>query len=150
VNHGALRARGLPGGRAALFLAGAALAPGCVEEPEPDVLDEHDDAGPAEAGAARDAGKDSGQGMSVPVYGVAIDSGFHPVPPYGVAIPPDRDAGPADAGCPQVGNLPVPVYGVPVDSGTQTDVCKDAGRDAGKDSGPMVVPVYGVPFDAGK
>jgi hypothetical protein len=119
-----------------------------VEEPEPDGLDDHHDGGPADAGSvARDAGKDATEPMAVPVYGIAIDSGFLPVPPYGIAIPPQ------DAGCPQVGNLPVPVYGVPVDSGAPTDVCKDAGQDAGSarsDGGPMVSPVYGVPFDAGR
>jgi hypothetical protein len=160
----AVRARGLPGGRAALFLAGTSLAPGCVEEPEPDemvipvygaAIDPQRDAGAADAGAG-DAGKDAGVGIS-PAYGIAVDGGFV-VPPYGIAIPPLRDAGVAETGCPQLGNLPAPVYGVAVDSGPPSDACKDAGQDAGKDagqdagkdSGPMAVPVYGIAIDTGK
>ena len=147
-----VRARGLPGGRAALFLAGTALAQGGAEEPEPDVLDNHNGAGAADAGAgARDGGKDSNELMGTPVYGVPIDqrdAGFA-VPPYGIAIPIPEDAGVLDAGasCPQVGRLPAPVYGIAIDSGTRSDVCTDAGRDAGKDSGPLAVPVYGIAID---
>lgn len=166
--------RGLPGGRAALFLSGAAAlaAPGCVDEHDPD-----DDE------------------MAVPVYGIAIDGGAPRqdagrsvdaglvAQPYGIAIPWDasiqtpRDAGPS---CPQVGNLPVPVYGIGIDvppdnacldagsdagqdggvdagsdagidagSDAGTDGGADAGRDAGKDSGLIAVPPYGIAIDSG-
>lgn len=151
ATSGASRPRGLPGGRAALFLAGTALVPGCVDEPEPET--EIDAGGnmvipPYGIAIPPDAGKDAGEQFVAPAYGVAIvDSGFMPVPPYGIAIPP-QDAGAKDAGpsCPQLGNLPVPVYGAPVDSGTRSDVC----TDAGKDSGVIGFPPYGIPPDAGK
>jgi hypothetical protein len=147
-------ARGLPGGRAALFLTGAVLATGCA--------DEHD--------------ADEGQQMVIPPYGVAIpvDAGLI-AQPYGVAVPvygvaidastvTPKDAG---ASCPQVGNLPVPVYGIGIDI-PRADACmdagedagadagkdagadagKDAGADAGKDAGPIVVPPYGIAIPA--
>jgi hypothetical protein len=148
----AVRARGVAGSRAALFLAGTVLVPGCVEEPEPDGLDDqNDDAGFADAGAAgHDGGKDANDIQIVPVYGVAIDASFV-VPPYGIAIPPVRDAGVPEGGCPQVGNLPLPVYGVAVDSGPRSDACKDdAGQDAGKDAGFFPLPPYGIGIDGGK
>lgn len=160
----ALRPRGLPGGRAALFLAGTALAPGCADEPEPEVDSGFIPVPPyGIAIPPTDAGKDAGVGNIVPVYGAAVpvygvaiyDSGFIPVPPYGIAIPPEdagpADAGPKDAGCPQVGNLPVPVYGIPVDSGTRMDQCTDK-QDAGKDAGVAIIgfPPYGIPPEGGR
>ena len=148
--------RGLPGGRAALFLAGTALAAGCADEPEPD--EEGRNAGP-EAGAQSndasvlaDAGRDAGR-----------DAGILIGQPYGIALDPWRDASivTLDAGpsCPQVGNLPVPVYGVAVDSAAPRDVCSDAGADAGpdagqdaggdagKDAGLAVMTPYGISID---
>lgn len=138
-SQGATLARGLPGGRAALFLTGALAAAGCADEPEPDALDNGQTSGqdsgtprgPNDAGllvdaATRDAGRDAGliaqpYGISVPVYGVAIDAS---------TIPP-KDGG---ASCPQVGNLPAPVYGIGIDV-PPIDTCRDAGADAGKDAG---------------
>lgn len=149
-SRAAARGRGLPGGRAALFLAGSVLAQGCAEEFEPDAPDGQNDGGDAGDGAvAKDGGQDAGL-MASPVYGVAIDSGVMGIPPYGIAIPPDAgaaDSAVSDASCPRFGNLPVPVYGIPVDSGTRKDMCTDAGADAGKDAGLIAVPPYGIPFD---
>jgi hypothetical protein len=159
--QGPASARGLPGGRAALFLAGTALAAGCADEPEPDGLDDTSRAG-SDAGTQRgpsDAGADASR-----------DTGILVAQPYGISIDPWRDASivtPRDAGptCPQVGNLPVPVYGVAVDSGARPDLCrdagpdagtdagadagKDAGTDAGKDGGIIVAPAYGIAIDSG-
>src|SRR5687767_14301590 len=85
----AARGRGVPGGRAALFLAGSVLGSGCADEVAVPVYGVAidgglDDAG--DAGAAQDGGRDA-EAMGSPVYGVAIDSGLMPVPPYGVAVP---------------------------------------------------------------
>jgi hypothetical protein len=157
--------RGLPGGRAALFLAGTALAAGCADEPEPDALDEGRNAGSDagtqharnDAGIAADAGRDPGRDAAILVaqpYGISIDQWRD------ASIVTPRDAGPS---CPQVGNLPVPVYGIAVDSGPPNDPCKDAGpdaasdagrdagNDAGKDAGQVIsLPPYGIPIDAGR
>lgn len=161
--------RGLPGGRAALFLTGTALAAaGCADEPEPDALDDENmsasDAatqnGPKDAGlmtdarAATDAGRDTG--LVAQPYGIPI--------PWDASIQPPKDAGPS---CPQLGNLPVPVYGIGIDprpvdvcrdagadaGDAATDAGKDAGVDAGKDSGliatpyGIAVPTYGIAID---
>jgi hypothetical protein len=144
-----LRPRGRPGGRAALFLAGAAAAPGCADEP--DVPEQaipvygaaiDYDASRVDGGAASDAGKDARSEMSIPPYGIS--------PVYGVPV--DRDAG-KDAnvcGDPQE-PMAVPVYGIPVvgkparDAGSDASVC---GADGGvKDAGPMLLPPYGIPVD---
>jgi hypothetical protein len=147
------KARGLPGGRAALFLTGALAAAGCADELEPEAQDDENmstsDAGKqpvpqdsglvADASAATDAGGDS-EILGVAVYGVSI--------PVDAGIQPSKDAGPS---CPQIGNLPVPVYGIGIDP-RPVDVCKDAGADAGadagtdagKDSGFIAVPPYGI------
>jgi hypothetical protein len=160
-------ARGLPGGRAALFLTGALAASACADELEPEVGDDENMStsdggklpGPKDAGvigdaqAATDAGRDSGI-LVGPVYGVPI--------PVDASVQTPKDAGPS---CPQVGNLPVPVYGVSIDP-RPVDVCRDAGADAGKDAGAdagkdagkdsgfiavppygIAVPVYGVAID---
>lgn len=150
-------ARGRPGGRAALFLAGAALASGCEGTATPVY------------GVAIDP--EDRDEMGTPVYGVAVDAGRfdagrdagHPLatPAYGISIDPGRRdasiATPADAGppCAQVGNLPVPVYGVGIDvpprdlcrdagAGGGLDAGKDAGPDAGKDAGFLPTPPYGI------
>jgi hypothetical protein len=167
--QGARSARGLPGGRAALFLTGAVLAaPGCADEHEPDegsemVAPPYGISIPADAGARdasttpRDAGIDA-----------ARDAGLV-TQPYGIPIPRDasittpRDAGPS---CPQLGNLPVPVYGIGIDAPPRdlcsdagadagpdagkdagSDAGKDAGSDAGRDSGLSVLPAYGISID---
>jgi hypothetical protein len=156
--------RGLPGGRAALFLTGAALAAaGCADEHEPDGLDDDTDLvsdastqhAPKDAGiAATDAGRDAGRdaGLIAQPYGISI--------PLDASIRPPKDAGPS---CPQVGNLPAPVYGISIDAppidqcsdagqdagqdagkDAGADAGKDAGADAGKDSGFIAVPPYGI------
>jgi hypothetical protein len=158
-----LSARGRPGGRAALFLAGTALTAGCADEPEPDAMGD-----PSRAGS--DAGTQRGPSDAGAVVDAGRDAGMLIAQPYG--IPPDRwrDASivtPQDAGptCPQVGNLPTPVYGVAVDSGSTADLCRDAGADAGKDAGAdagkdagtdagkdgglIVAPAYGIAIDSG-
>lgn len=147
-----LRPRGRPGGRAALFLAGAAAAPGCVEEPD---LDEQlvpvygapvdpDASRVQDGGTASDASGDAREPMAVPVYGVAV---------YGV--PPDRDGGRDANACGEQGApLPMPVYGIAIDGGA----ARDAGRGAGScglDAGPArdaeigPVPPYGIGIDPG-
>jgi hypothetical protein len=155
--------RGLPGGRAALFLTGAALAAaGCADEHEPDGLDDDTDRVldaamqhmPKDAGAVvTDAGRDAGYdaGLIAQPYGIPI--------PLDASIRPPKDAGPS---CPQVGNLPVPVYGIGIDAppvdqcrdagqdagaDAGADAGKDAGADAGKDSGFIAVPPYGIAID---
>jgi hypothetical protein len=139
---------GVAGGRAALFLAGGALVPGCDlgASAVPVYGIPVDGGNLTDGGPPRDAAaQDSGINIA-PVYGVAIDAGVFPIPPYGVAIP---DAG-SDASCPRVDRLPVPVYGVAIDAGAP-DPCSDAGPppDAATDvdSGLIGVPVYGVPVD---
>jgi hypothetical protein len=144
-----LKPRGRPGGRAALFLAGAASAPGCADEPD---LDEQlvpvygapidpDASQRTDGGAASDAGRDARSEMVIPPYGIPV---------YGVPI--DRDGG-KDAnvcGAPQE-PMAVPVYGIALDAGPRRDAGSDAGAcgsDAGvEDAGPMWVPPYGVPAD---
>lgn len=113
-----------PGGRAALFLAGSALVPGCdVEGSAVPVYGVAVDGGSVSDGGPRsDAAAPDGGLNAVPVYGVAVDAGVFPVPPYGVAIP---DAG-SDASCPRVDRLPVPVYGIAIDAGAPPP-CTDAG-----------------------
>ena len=156
--------RGLPGGRAALFLAGAALASGCGDDSESDAGDDENDvmvtpvygvavdAGKLDAG--RDAGRDSGRGMATPPYGISIDPGRRDA---SIATP--SDAGPP---CAQFGSLPVPVYGVGIDAPAR-DLCRDAGpnagldagkdtgadagKDAGRDAGFIPVPPYGISID---
>jgi hypothetical protein len=169
-SQGAGSARGLPGGRAALFLTGAALAaPGCADEHEPDdgrdsisvpvygvAIDPARDAGIAnrqDAGAVVDAGRDAGRdaGLIAQPYGIPV--------PLDASIRTPLDAGPR---CPQVGNLPVPVYGIGIDipprdscsdagadagKDAGADAGKDAGADAGKDSGLTTVPPYGIAID---
>jgi hypothetical protein len=156
--QGPVSVRGLPGGRAALFLAGTALAAGCADEPEPDApgdtsragSDAGTQRGPSDAGALVDAGRDAG--LIAQPYGISPDRWRD------ASIVTPQDAGPT---CPQVGNLPTPVYGVAVDSGAPADLCrdagpdagadagKDAGADAGKDGGLTVAPAYGIAIDAG-
>jgi hypothetical protein len=143
-----LRPRGRPGGRAALFLAGAAAAPGCAEEqpvPVYGVPIAPDAATPGpEAGTARDASGDAREPMSMPVYGVAV---------YGVPV--DRDGGADARGCVEPEEpMAVPEYGVAI------DFLRDAGRDAGscgdagaaRDAGPardaeITLPPYGIGID---
>lgn len=165
--------RGLPGGRAALFLTGAVLATGCTDEHEPDdspgmVIPPYGVAIPADAGSPTrpDAGAQFDASLVAPPYGISI-------PAYGIAIDASiatpKDAGPS---CPQVGNLPVPVYGIGIDV-PAVDTCRDAGPDAdtdagkdagaadagkdaaaadagdaGKDSGLIAVPPYGIAIPA--
>ena len=86
-----LRPRGRPGGRAALFLAGAAAAQGCIEEQAVPVYGGPilPDAGPPQdSGAASDASGDAREPLPIPVYGVAV---------YGVPV--DRDGGADASGC---------------------------------------------------
>lgn len=129
--------RGRAGGRAALFLAGAASATGCVDEQPVPVygVPIDPDASPhvPDGGATRDAQEE----MAVPVYGVAV---------YGVPI--DRDGGTDANVCgAQQEPMAAPVYGVPVDAGA----ARDAGAcpsDAGvKDAGFIPLPPYGIPID---
>jgi hypothetical protein len=163
--QGAVVARGRPGGRAALFLAGTALAAGCADEPEPDALDE-------ERNAGSDAGTQHARNDAGSVVDAGRDAAILVTQPYGISFDQWRDASvvtPPDAGpsCPQVGNLPVPVYGIAVDSGPSNDLCKDAGQDAGpdagrdaggdagndagKDAGQVISTLpYGIPIDAGR
>ena len=149
-----IRPRGKPGGRAALFLAGAATAQGCLEEQAVPVygIPIPPDAAqtPAQDGGARDAGSDAREPMVIPVYGVAV---------YGVPV--DRDGGADASGCAEDEEpMAVPEYGVAIDSGL-----RDGGRDAGKcgrdagarDAGPTrdaqlggPVPPYGIGIDPGR
>jgi hypothetical protein len=143
-----LKPRGRPGGRAALFLAGAAAAPGCVDEPDVDeqvvpvygAPVDPDASRTSDAGAASDAGRDARGEMAVPVYGVAV---------YGVPI--DRDGG-KDANACGASQEPmaVPVYGIALDAGARDagSNASNCGIEAGvEDSEPMWVPPYGLPVD---
>jgi hypothetical protein len=137
--QGTQRARGLPGGRAALFLAGTALAAtGCADD-EPDEEQHVGRRDAATQHSSKDAGRDGGMLVAQP-YGIAID-------PRDASIVTPPDAGPS---CPQVGNLPVPVYGIGIDVPPR-DLCSDAGADAGldagRDSGPLATPPYGISID---
>src|SRR5687767_1105379 len=100
------RGRGVPGGRAALFLAGSVLGAGCADEVAVPVYGVAIDGGlddVEDAGAKQDGGRDA-EAMGSPVYGVAIDSGLMATPPYGVAVPDAGvDAAVTDASCPRFG-----------------------------------------------
>jgi len=150
-----LRPRGRPGGRAALFLAGAAAAPGCADwqaVPVYGIPIDPDATAPArDAGTASDAGGDAREPLAIPAYGVAV---------YGVPI--DRDGGADASRCMEPEEpMPVPVYGVAIDSGLLRDAGRDAGqcgRDAGtaRDAGPTrdaqgggALPPYGIGLDPG-
>jgi hypothetical protein len=146
-----LRPRGRPGGRAALFLAGAAAAPGCVDEPDVDeqvipvygVPVDYDASRTQDGGAASDAGRDAREPMVVPVYGVAV---------YGVPI--DRDGGRDANVCGDPAPMPLPVYGIAIDSGAPRDAGNGAGNcgiDAGakRDAEIGPVPPYGIGIDPG-
>jgi hypothetical protein len=145
-----LRPRGRPGGRAALFLAGAATvpaAPGCVAEPDPEEQTTpvyggpvDPDAGPRgpDGGAASDAGRDASEPMAMPVYGVAV---------YGVPI--DRDGGRDANVCRDLDEpMSAPEYGIAIDSGAARDAGA-CGSDAGptRDAGIAILPPYGIGLD---
>lgn len=145
-----LKPRGRPGGRAALFLAGAAAAPGCADEPDvPEIpippygIPIFSDASfqQPDGGAASDAGRDARGEMAIPPYGIS--------PVYGVPV--DRDAGEDANNCgAQQEPMAVPVYGIPVmgkpmvgDAGSDASMC---GADGGViDTGQHPIPPYGVP-----
>lgn len=138
-----LRPRGRPGGRAALFLAGAVAAPGCVDEPEPDEQVVPVYGAPVDPDAGRpgkDGGatSDAGEPMVVPVYGIPV---------YGVPV--DRDGGRDANACDEPDEpMAAPEYGVAIDSGVRRDAgacAPDAGSARDAEIGP--VPPYGIGID---
>jgi hypothetical protein len=175
--QGEKRARGRPGGRAALFLAGAVTASataGCttsgvpVYGAPPDEDDSNDEQ-EGDGGTARDAAseRDDGGSTVVPVYGTPIDTD---------AANPARDAGTRDASRTDAtivddAALGTPVYGIPIDprdsgapacdvdggsdGGARLPAPSDGGGDAAASCAPaadaeiqMPVPPYGVAIDS--